>query len=105
MKIAFRPLFAALMVAGLAAGTAHGQSMPEFKFSGFGTLAVVHSDDRNADFVGTIFQPNGVGFTRPTSMNPDSKLGGQVDAVFNDRWSAVLQLVAQHGYDNSFDPR
>lgn len=105
MKIAFRPLTAALMVAGLAAGAAHGQTMPEVKFSGFGTLAAVHSDERNADFVGTIFQPNGVGHTRSTSFNPDSKLGVQVDAVFNPQWSAVLQLVSQQRYDNSYTPQ
>jgi hypothetical protein len=104
MKIAFRPLIAAMMGAGLAAGAAHGQTMPEFKFSGFGTLGIVHSDERQADFVGTIFQPNGVGFTQPTSGAPDSKLGAQVDAVFNDRWSAVVQLVSQHNYRNNYAP-
>lgn len=105
MKSTLRPLIAAMMGVGLAAGAAHGQSMPELKFSGFGTLAIVHSDERDADFVGTIFQPNGVGHTRPTSINPDSKLGVQLDAVFNPQWSAVLQLVSQQRYDNSYTPQ
>jgi len=104
MRNAIRPLIAALALAGLAGG-AQAQWKPEFKFSGFGTLGVVHSDERYADFVGTIFQPNGVGYTRSTSFNPDSKLGGQVDMVFNDRFSAVLQVVSQHQHDNSFTPQ
>lgn len=105
MRKHMRPLVAALIGAGVLAGAAHGQSLPEFKFSGFGTLGAVYSDERNADFVSTIFQPNGVGYTRSWSGNPDSKLGGQVDAVFNESFSAVLQVVAQHRYDNSFTPQ
>lgn len=101
----FRPLCAALMLAGLATGTAHAQWLPELKLSGFGTLGAVHSDEENADFVGTIFQPNGAGFTRRTAITPDSKLGVQVDAIFNDRFSAVLQVVSQHRHDNSFKPQ
>jgi hypothetical protein len=100
-----RPLAAALLGAGLLASAAHGQSLPELKFSGFGTLGVAHTNERNADVSSTITQPSGVGFTRSTSINPDSKLGGQLDAVFNDRWSAVLQVVAQHRHDNSFMPQ
>ena len=92
------------MGAGLMAGAAHGQ-MPELKFSGFGTLGATYSDERKADYVTTIFQPNGVGFTRPWSVTPDSKLGGQVDAIFNDQWSAVVQVIAKHHHDNSFTPQ
>lgn len=77
---------------------------PEFKFSGFGTLSAVHSNDENSDFVGSIFQPNGAGKTNSWSFGPDSKLGGQINAVFNPQWSAVLQVVAQHQHDNSWNP-
>ncbi|MBC7468658.1 MAG: hypothetical protein H7322_04965 [Ramlibacter sp.] len=105
MKYVQRPLLAALMSAGLSAGAAHGQSLPEVKFSGFGTVAATHSSDRNADYVGTIFQPNGAGTTRSWAFGVDSKLGGQVDAKFSDRWSAVVQVVSQHNNDNSYSPR
>lgn len=77
---------------------------PEFKFSGFGTLSAVHSNSDEADFVGSIYQPNGAGRTKSLSFAPDSKLGGQVSAVFNPQWSAVLQVVSQHQYDNSYNP-
>ncbi|QJW84876.1 hypothetical protein HK414_18630 [Ramlibacter terrae] len=91
MKKVMRPLIAALMGAGLLAGAAHARGMPEVKFSGFGTLGIATTDEDNADFSSTVFQPNGVGGTRRWSYGPDSKLGGQVDAVFNDRWSAVIR--------------
>lgn len=105
MKITLKPLLAALITAGFGAGAAHGQSLPEMKFSGFGTVSATHSSERNADFVGTIFQPNGAGATRAWAFGVDSKLGGQVDAKFSDNWSAVLQVVSQHGPDNSYNPQ
>lgn len=105
MKIVLRPLLAALMSAGICAGAAHGQSLPEWKLSGFGTLSAVHSSERNADYVGTIFQPNGAGATRSWAFGVDSKLGGQLDAKFSDRWSAVVQVVSQHNNDNSYSPK
>src|SRR5690348_12322037 len=102
-RLQTRPLATALLCAGLfSAGASQAQSYPEFKFSGFGTLAITHTDERDADFVTTIFEPNGAGRTRSTTGNTDSKLGGQVDMVFSDRWSAVVQLVAQHHHNNSF---
>lgn len=103
MRNRFRPLLAALALAGLAGGV-HAQWVPEFKVSGFGTLGAVHTNEDNADFVGTIFQPNGAGRTRSTAITPDSKVGLQLDAIFSDRLSAVVQVVAQHQHDNDFTP-
>lgn len=76
----------------------------QWKFSGFGTLGVAHSSDDKSDFVSDIFQPNGAGKTQDWSLNPDTRLGAQLDAVFNDQWSAVLQLVSKHQYDGSYRP-
>lgn len=91
-----------------AAASVCGASMaadgPEFKFSGFGTVSAVHSNSDNSDFVGSIFQPNGAGMTNSWSLAPDSKLGGQINAVFNPQWSAVVQVVSQHQYNNSYNP-
>lgn len=75
-----------------------------FSFKGFGTLGVVHSDEDGADFRGTVFQPNGVGNTRGTDIGPDTKLGAQLTARFSDKWSAVIQGVSQHQFDNSYRP-
>jgi opacity protein-like surface antigen len=95
--------YAVATAALLACGAALADG-PEFKFSGFGTIAAVHSNSDQADFVGTLYQPNGAGRTDSWSFGPDSKLGGQVNAVFTPKWSAVLQLVAQHQYNNSYNP-
>ncbi|RZL36161.1 MAG: hypothetical protein EOP35_11595 [Rubrivivax sp.] len=105
MKTKHTALVAILIACGTLPHLALAQSMPEFKFSGFGTISAVHSNDRTSDFIGTLFQPNGAGHTSSTSLNPDTKLGGQVNAVFGDKLSAVLQVVTQHQYDNSYKPQ
>lgn len=75
-----------------------------FTFNGFGTAGVVHSSESKADFVATDFQPNGAGYSRSWSASVDSLIGGQVTATFTPRLSAVLQLIAQQNYDNSYRP-
>lgn len=103
--LSLRPLSAAIVLA-LSAGVAQSQeSGPRFTFSGFGTLAVVHSSEDQADFAGNQLQANGAGATRNPSTNPDSKLAGQVNAIFNDQVSAVLQVVSQYRYDASWVPQ
>jgi hypothetical protein len=105
MKKTLTPLLAALIGCGALTGHAGAQSMPELKFSGFGTVSAVHSSEQNADFVGSVFQPSGAGHTSSWSLAPDSKLGGQASAVFNNKVSAVVQLVAKQQYDNSWVPQ
>jgi hypothetical protein len=73
-------------------------------FSGFGTVGVTHSDEKNADYVGSLFQANGVGRTRSWTGNTDSKLGVQANAVFSDKLSAVVQVVSQYQYDATYEP-
>lgn len=105
MKSRLTQLLAAMVGCGAVSPAAFAQAAPEFKFSGFGTVAAVHSSESNADFVGSTFQPNGAGHTRATSFSPDSKLGGQVNANFGSGVSAVLQLVSQQRYDNTWKPQ
>ncbi len=105
MKANYTALVAATVGACLLPAAAPAQALPELKFSGFGTLSAVHSSEKNADFVSTVFQPSGAGHTRSWSFDPDTKLGGQVNAVFNDKLSAVVQVVAKHQYDNSYTPQ
>jgi opacity protein-like surface antigen len=75
-----------------------------FSLAGFGTLGVVHSSESQADFANT-FQANGAGHTRNWSPTVDSLIGGQLTANFTPRLSAVLQVIVQQGYDNSYRPR
>ncbi|MEO8298678.1 MAG: hypothetical protein ABI574_12825 [Burkholderiales bacterium] len=91
----------ALHVAGARADDA-APSM--FSLSGFGTLGVVRSSDKEADFAPNAYQPKGPGFSRRWSATPDSKLGAQVTANFSDKLSATVQVVSQYQYDETFTP-
>ncbi len=103
MKLTHTALLAALTGCGLT--SANAQSMPGLKFSGFGTVAAVHSSEHNADFVGTKLQPNGAGLANATSLTTETKLGGQINASITENLSAVLQVVSQFHRDNSFEPQ
>ena len=76
-----------------------------FSLHGFGTLGEVHSDSRQADFVGSPFQPNGAGYTRSWAPGVDSKVGLQADARLSGKLSATLQVVSQHLYDDKWTPK
>jgi hypothetical protein len=76
-----------------------------FSLHGFGTLGVAHSDAHEADFVGSPFQPNGAGFRQPWSPGVDSKVGLQLGAQFTAKLSAIVQVVSQHIYDNTWRPQ
>jgi hypothetical protein len=79
-------------------------SPPPLSLSGFGTLAAVRSGDRDLDFVSSLTQPNGAGYTRRTDFGPDTRMGLQLNATFTEHWSAVAQAVSQHQYDNTYRP-
>jgi hypothetical protein len=83
-----------------AADTEHSM----FSFNAFGTIGIVHSNEDQADFVGSVFQPDGAGYSHAWDIGPDTKLAGQVQAKFSDRFSAILQVVAQHQYDDTYTP-
>ena len=99
-----RRLIVATVISAMGSA-AFADEGPSFKLTGFGTIAAVHSSDSGSDFVGSLFQPNGAGHTSAWSFNPDSKLGGQVNAVLNNEVAGVVQVVAQHRYDNSYIPQ
>ena len=79
-----------------------GQSM--FSFSGFGTLGVVHSSQHDADFTSTIFKPNGAGYSHDWSPDVDSLIGAQVIAHVTPQLSAMLQVISEQTYDNTYTP-
>jgi hypothetical protein len=76
-----------------------------FSLHGFGTLGVAYSDARDADFVGSPFQPNGAGYSQRWSPGVDSKVGLQLGAQFTTKLSAIVQVVSQHIYDNTWRPQ
>lgn len=79
-----------------------GASM--FSFSGFGTLGLVHSIEDSADFTASPLQPNGAGYTRSWSPDIDSRVGAQVIAQFTPQLSAMLQVISEQNYNNTFTP-
>ena len=99
-------LIALLAVALYAAGARAGDSdAPMFSFGGFGTLGVVHSSEDKADFTSSIFKPNGAGHSHTWSSDVDSRFGVQVTASLTPRLSAVLQVIAEQNYDNTYKPQ
>lgn len=108
-QLFFYPLFACGMLLGGAAfaqDDAAGKSdAPAWTLSGFGTIGATHSSERNADYTASVLKYDGAGATRNWSPNVDSRLGAQIDARLNRRWSAVLQVVSEQGLDNSYRPR
>ena len=88
----------------LWASSAWAADGPSYRFSGFGTLGLVHSSEDNADFTTLTTQPNGAGHTRNPSFSLDSKLGAQVDAKLTPDISATAQAAALLQKDNSFGP-
>jgi hypothetical protein len=94
----------AILVALCAGGTAAAQESSGFTFSGYGTLGAVHSDDGHADYLIDQFKPNGPGATRSWSGDVDSRLGVQLTADVSQRLTAVVQLVSQQRYDDTYVP-
>jgi hypothetical protein len=97
------------MLAALLWYPACSRATPEdpgsmFSFSGFGTLGVVHSSDHDADFTSIIFKPNGAGYSHDWSPDVDSLIGAQVIANFTPRLSAMLQVISQQNYNNTYTP-
>ncbi len=83
---------------------AHESATSMFSFSGFGTVGVVHSSERQADFTSSTLKPNGAGHSHTWSADVDSLIAGQVNANLTPQLSAVLQVIAEQNYDNSYRP-
>jgi hypothetical protein len=84
---------------------AHAEDMPTWALSGYGTLGVVHSNEREADYTSSVLRYSGAGKTNVWSHDVDSRLGAQLDVTFDKRWSAVLQVVSEQNLKNNYHPR
>ncbi|MEO7208303.1 MAG: hypothetical protein ABI356_01795 [Steroidobacteraceae bacterium] len=85
-----------------AAGDAATASI--FSLSGFGTLGLVHSSEDSADFTASPLAPDGPGFTQAWSPDVDSRLGAQVMARFTPQLSAMLQVISEQRYNDTYTP-
>lgn len=93
-----------LMALGAAGARADDAGTSMFSFSGFGTLGVVHSSEDKADFTASFFKPNGAGYSRSWSADVDSLIGGQLTANFTPQLSAILQVISEHNYNDTYRP-
>jgi hypothetical protein len=87
-----------------AAACAADSNWSMFSFSAFGTLGAVHSSDTDADFTSSYLKPNGAGYTHAWSTAVDSLLGGQALVRITPQLSAVLQVISEQLYDNTYRP-
>jgi hypothetical protein len=104
MRWAVRTLLAATLALGTAAVRAETSFGDFMTVSGFGTLGVVHSNYSQADFIATIDQPVGVGYSRSWSATPDTDLGVQANLTFTNALSAVVQVLSRDDLDGNFRP-
>ncbi|WP_053162391.1 porin [Pseudomonas brassicacearum] len=104
--MATRPNTLALAVMTLYAGGSSADTADTsiFSLSSFGTVGIVHSGEKKADFTTSIFKPNGAGHSRNWSADVDSLIGAQLTATFTPQLSAVVQVISEQRYDNSYRP-
>ncbi|MBI5890964.1 MAG: hypothetical protein HZB47_09830 [Nitrosomonadales bacterium] len=94
----------ALSLYGVSARADDDANTPMLSFSGYGTLGVAHSSENKADFNSSYFKPNGAGYSHSWSADVDSLIAGQVMANLTSQLTAVLQVVSEQNYDNTYRP-
>jgi hypothetical protein len=92
----------ALACASVAGASEADTSM--FSIHSYGTLALTHSSEDQADFVVGIQKPDGAGLTHSWDWGVDSKVALQIDARFTEKLSAVVQGVSERRYDGDYGP-
>lgn len=74
-------------------------------FNGFGSVGLAHSTSRDADFISSGLQSEGVGYSRRWSPDVDSRVGLQAVVHINERFEGTLQAVSQSRVDSGYSPR
>jgi hypothetical protein len=98
-------ILVAMLVSPLGAYAASDDASASiFSFSAFGTLGVVRSSEDRADFTASPLAPDGPGFTDAWSTGVDSRLGAQVMARFTPQLSAMLQVISEQRYNDTYTP-
>ena len=93
-----------LWVVAAAAAAADDSNERMFMVGGFGTVGAVHSSEDRADFTTGISEATGAGYTNQWSAAVDSLLGLQVTGTFTNQLSAVVQVISEQNYDNTYTP-
>lgn len=103
----YRMIFFSLVTFSLCRAadvSAQDLAKPMFSLSGFGTVGLTYADERQADFTSNFLKAKGAGYSRPSSLDVDSRLGAQLTANFTPQLSAVVQVISELRYDNSYLP-
>ena len=97
---------AAIVTATISASgvCANEADTPDFAFNGFGTLGLVHSSEKQADFTSSFLKPDGAGHSDGWNEDVDSLLGAQVTANLTSQLVAVVQVIAEENYDYTYRP-
>ncbi|MEO7795327.1 MAG: porin, partial [Thermoanaerobaculia bacterium] len=105
-KLSLRRAIMMLALSTLALPAVRGDDAPrvKFEFNGYATLGFVHSDEDQADFLGSLLLERGAGYSRSWSAEVDSRVGAQLSATFNSALSAVVQVVAEQAADGEYTP-
>ncbi len=98
-------LFAATLGGSIVAPACLAAEGDRFSLDGFGTFGLVHSSEREADFVGDLLQRHGAGHSASWSAEVDSRLGLQLSAQFSPRVAAVVQVISEQRHDGGFTPK
>ncbi|MBA5690385.1 hypothetical protein [Rugamonas apoptosis] len=77
---------------------------PLLSVNGFGTFGYAHSDQHSADYVFDNLQPQGTGRNHQWSSDVDSRLGVQFTANFTPQLQAVVQVLSEYRWNNSYQP-
>lgn len=88
----------------LAAGVTQAEEPDWLHFSGFGTLEVDESGNRDADIHITSEESSGVGRTTGRSSGPGSIFGVQADAKLSPELTATAQVVSRQLSNGTANP-
>lgn len=102
MKSRYTLLLAALLGSGTLSTAAQAQFTPEFKFSGFGTLAALKTNTDEAK-LGRDRQITGA--DKQASLDVDSNLGLQVTGTATPWLSATVQVLAAKRDEDKIEPK
>lgn len=92
------------LVALVMIGSAHATEADWLHFSGFGTLEVDESGNRDADYRVTTEESSGVGRTTGRSSGPGSVFGVQADGKLSEDLTVTAQVVSRKLSDNTANP-
>jgi hypothetical protein len=98
-------LLPAALAFAFAAGPDDARADTQWTFGGFGTLSAVHSTEKEADYTASQISRGSAGYTHDWAFDVDTRLGAQLGAQFDKRWSAVVQVVEERAVDGRYRPR